>query len=500
MGCSAVTSRMSRMHPSKSVSMLSTCSAAQPMRPTTWWVDSTLQWAVPSRGNSPYKSPPRTPSLCLRHTWLRWYSGGRSPTSRWRWAAPAARGWSCRRAGTRWRGCRRRRSTPPAPPRCRPSTRSPPPAPSSGSASAAGSPAAQAEVVLRPRPTGTEHLMQQRPGWFSLDSLHRVLVEAAGPCSHSLTLLQAACILLRDAHATMPHLAGYRWHAPLTANWKQPVPRRTAWEASLTCPIRAKDAEAAPGWRARSCPGPWRSRWATSRTASPTAATCPATPCQSAPPRTGSCCPRTCWPRRRCSGPAPGTGARLPQTEGRVLASPRLTPCTAAYPQAKTGHYRCRPTAGGTTHPAGTRQATHRQDPLLLGPHAGAVGPVRLADAAVEELLPVLRAVLAQLLHIVLHVQQPAIVRQVPHLGDAKHEQVWWLRCQHEVCWMKAETGAAPDCWFNIWAGGFMMLTDTRYAESRQDPAAAAQPPSRTSSSEYVSPLLLPSLTSLNGT
>lgn len=58
----------------------------------------------------------------------------------------------------------------------------------------------------------------------------------------------------------------------------------------------------------------------------------------------------------------------------------------------------------------------HRQDPLLLGPYARAVGPVRLADAAIEQLLPVLRAVLGQLLHVVLNIQQAAIICQVPHL------------------------------------------------------------------------------------
>jgi hypothetical protein len=58
----------------------------------------------------------------------------------------------------------------------------------------------------------------------------------------------------------------------------------------------------------------------------------------------------------------------------------------------------------------------HRQHPLLLRPHARAERPARAADAAVEQRAPVLGAVDCERLHVVLHVQQPAVARAVHDL------------------------------------------------------------------------------------
>jgi hypothetical protein len=49
MGCSAVTSRMRRMHPSKSVSMLSTCSGFAGHQPDASWVIALHRNVAPVR-------------------------------------------------------------------------------------------------------------------------------------------------------------------------------------------------------------------------------------------------------------------------------------------------------------------------------------------------------------------------------------------------------------------------------------------------------------------
>eukprot|EP00955_Chlamydomonas_euryale_P022450 237259-Chlamydomonas_euryale.AAC.8 len=60
----------------------------------------------------------------------------------------------------------------------------------------------------------------------------------------------------------------------------------------------------------------------------------------------------------------------------------------------------------------------HRQHPLLLAPDARTVRPARGADALGEDLAPVLGAVLRQRLHIMMHVEQAAVLRAVDHLVE----------------------------------------------------------------------------------
>ena len=69
-------------------------------------------------------------------------------------------------------------------------------------------------------------------------------------------------------------------------------------------------------------------------------------------------------------------------------------------------------------YPSQRGLVAHREDPLLLGPDPGAVGPAVAGRAAVEEALPLGRRRLGQLRQVVLHVQQAAVVVHVPYLSN----------------------------------------------------------------------------------
>ena len=58
------------------------------------------------------------------------------------------------------------------------------------------------------------------------------------------------------------------------------------------------------------------------------------------------------------------------------------------------------------------------EDPLLLAPHAGAVRPDGLADALVKESLPVLRRVDGKGLHVVLDIEETAVLAPVDDVVD----------------------------------------------------------------------------------
>mmetsp|Transcript_26496 Transcript_26496/g.44362 ORF Transcript_26496/g.44362 Transcript_26496/m.44362 type:complete len:543 (+) Transcript_26496:450-2078(+) len=76
-----------------------------------------------------------------------------------------------------------------------------------------------------------------------------------------------------------------------------------------------------------------------------------------------------------------------------------------------------------------------REHPLLLGPHAGAVGPLAATGALVEERLPVLGAVDGERLHVVLHVQQTTVLAAVDDLVQVvRLVRVGARRERHVLC------------------------------------------------------------------
>ena len=58
------------------------------------------------------------------------------------------------------------------------------------------------------------------------------------------------------------------------------------------------------------------------------------------------------------------------------------------------------------------------EDPFLLGPHPGAIGPRGLADARVEEVAPVLAVVVFQGVHVVLDIKEATRSRAIDDLVE----------------------------------------------------------------------------------
>jgi hypothetical protein len=109
------------------------------------------------------------------------------------------------------------------------------------------------------------------------------------------------------------------------------------------------------------------------------------------------------------------------------------------------------------------RRRAHRQHPLLLAPHARAVGPARGAHAAVKQRLPVRRVVPLQRVHVVVHVQQAAV------LGAVHHLQRRACVVAGRACVTGCAPGGPPPRALLAWRGGHVMsgcvrvtLCDTR--------------------------------------